>query len=306
MSQFITRADFGFLPLRLTLTGGGISIETRADFDETISDLEKGEGIEGDWLYAPPQLLRTFGGAVREMPYPSRVFGLPKTHIISGVGTDEIEHLKFHVWVLSFFLGMRLTTTDAGFLDATSIKPHKLIDFYISQPHLPKALALAEAFWLAHRHDPARAKRWVAAVHALFVAQCPRCLQFEEFIYLYAALDACYALAASTRASVRKIPHSRRVSWMCGLFGITPPDWAQSLPTEDPEIAVLRNATLHEALFMDEPLGFALHGVGSNRNLLLEMKALICRLLVALIGGEANIYVKSPVNTRMMYSLDLP
>jgi hypothetical protein len=51
---------------------------------------------------------------------------------------------------------------------------------------------------------------------------------------------------------------------------MTPPDWAQRPPKGAAEVATLRNATLHEALFMGEALGFAVHGVGSNRNLLLE------------------------------------
>jgi hypothetical protein len=208
--------------------------------------------------------------------------------------------------VLSFFLGMRLTTTEAGFLDATPIKPGKLVDFIISQKNLLKAVELADAFWLAHRNEPARAKRFIAAVHALFVAQYPQNLQFERFIYLYTALDACYALAESIRQPVKKPSHSDRVAWMCNLFGMAVPAWALSLPSGKAEIAVLRNTTLHEALFMDEPLGFAVHGVGSNQNLLLEIECLISRLLVALIGGGATIYVQSPVNTRMMHSLDLP
>jgi len=70
-------------------------------------------------------------------------------------------------------------------------------------------------------------------------------------------------------------------------------------------VAILRNATLHEALFMGEPLGFALHGVGTNQNLTSEMKVLICRFLVALLGGSQADYVRSPINTRRRFGLDL-
>ena len=62
-------------------------------------------------------------------------------------------------------------------------------------------------------------------------------------------------------------------------------------------VSVMRNATLHESLFMDAPLGFALHGVGTNQNLPLEMQAVICRLLVALIGDSGADYVRTPVTT---------
>ena len=57
---------------------------------------------------------------------------------------------------------------------------------------------------------------------------------------------------------------------------------------------------------MDAPLGFAVHKEGSNQNLTLEMSALVCRFLVALIGGGGAAYVRcSPVNTRQRHGLDL-
>lgn len=52
---------------------------------------------------------------------------------------------------LSLFKGMRLTATTAGFVDATSIVPGKLVDFGMSSASLGKAVALADTFWQAHR-----------------------------------------------------------------------------------------------------------------------------------------------------------
>jgi hypothetical protein len=201
---------------------------------------------------------------------------------------------------------MRLTTTEAGFLDATPIVPGRLTDFILSRADLPKAAALAEEFWLSHQSEPAHGKRFAAAVHALFLEQCPLYLQFEQFIYLYAALDACYALTAASIGSPRMKPsHSDRIAWMCDLFDIPIPDWALKREGRRAEVADLRNPATHEALFMGEPFGFAIHGVGLNKNLPLEMKCLLCRLLVALIGGHKSNYVKSVVNTRMPYLLGL-
>jgi hypothetical protein len=299
------RSEFGFLRNPLTIIVGDITIEPRADFDQAVAGLAEWDGIEGDWIYAPPQrVLASFGRQARELPYPSRVFGLPKTHIIS-LGNGEDDRLHFEMWALSFFLGIRLTTTEAGFLDATPINPGTLIDFNVPQRHLPKVLALANAFWLSHRGEPSRAKRFGAAVHALFLGQSPHYLQFEQFMFLYTALDACYALAASIFNLGRNLPHSDRIAWMCDRFRMSTPDWAVREDSSLAEIAKMRNEAIHEALFADEPLGFAIHGVGSNRNLPLEMRCLICRLLVAMIGGAAASYVKSPVNTRMRYGLDL-
>ena len=50
---------------------------------------------------------------------PSRVFGLPKRHVIEHAAADSDDHLTFHLWAFSFFTGMRLIATEAGFVDAT-------------------------------------------------------------------------------------------------------------------------------------------------------------------------------------------
>jgi hypothetical protein len=47
------------------------------------------------------------------------VFGLPKRHIIEHAAADSDDHLTFHLWAFSFFTGMRLIATEAGFVDAT-------------------------------------------------------------------------------------------------------------------------------------------------------------------------------------------
>ena len=68
-------------------------------------------------------------GGVTSEPYSSRVFSLPKTHAIEHSSAEYSKQLIFHVWTLSFFKGMRLTTEAAGFLDSTVIKPGVLVDF---------------------------------------------------------------------------------------------------------------------------------------------------------------------------------
>ena len=299
------RSEFGYHPGPLRLRVGAITVEPRSDLAETVANIESNEGLEGDWIYAPLQRVKGIGSGIRTLPYSSRVFGLPKTHTIEHSKPDGDDHLTFHLWALSFFTGMRLTATNAGFVDATPIRPGKLVDFVPTARSLEKAVELAEATWAANKATPERTHLWSAAVHALFLGQNPQLLQFEEFMLLYTALDACFALAKATHPPAGRIPHTERVAWMCGLFGMPVPAWANRAAPGGPEVAVLRNDTIHEALFMGEPLGFALHGVGSNQNLTLEMHALICRLLVALMGGDQADYVRTPTCTRQRHGLDL-
>jgi len=300
------RLDFGYYPRPLQLDVGLVRITTLPDLPATVAGIEGNEGVERDWIYAPLQQVQNLGGGVLTRPYPARIFGLPKTHAIEHAAADDDDHLTFHLWSLSFFTGMRLTATEAGFVDATPIKAGKLVDFVLMRAGLEKSVQLAEDFWSANRGSPERTRLWSAAVHALFLGQSPRLLQFEQFILLYTAFDACFALAKLLHPATGRVSHAERVAWMCGLFGMPVPAWADPSVPAGPEVAVLRNATLHEALFMGEPLGFAWHGVGTNQNLTLEMEGLICRFLVALIGAAQADYVRSSTSTQQMQGLDLP
>ena len=158
---------------------------------------------------------------------------------------------------MSFFLGTCLTATDAGFLDGTPIRRGKLVDFVPCGDSLKRAVELAEDFWRKKIGEPRNAQRFAVAVHALFLGQFRRALQFEEFIYLYAALDACYALTKVFAGLKGPRTHAQRIKWTCDQLGVGTPVWAKSTSRHDTVVSGLRNNALHEALFVDEPLGFA-------------------------------------------------
>lgn len=73
------------------------------------------------------------------------------------------------------------------------------------------------------------------------------------------------------------------------------------------EVSIVRNDTIHEALFLDEPLGFSIYGGNqstiNNGKIILQMQNLICRLLVAILGEPNTDYVKTGIESRMYQSL---
>ena len=294
--------EFGFYPEPLEIKAGSIKVSPLSEFHSIVdSVLDAHENIKDDWIYAPPQRDRDFiSGEIREQPYSSRVFSLPKTHMIEHAKATGDEHLDFLVWALSFFLDMRLTTTEAGFLDATPVKPGKIVDFVLLGQSCERAVELADSFWVTNHSEPRNARRFEAAVHALFLGQYPQALLFESFIHLYTAIDACHALTKALRPPKGDPPYGKRIAWMCGELAIKTPAWAVS-----PSVSAIRNDALHEALFMGAPLGFAASQSGPQINFRLEMTALVCRLLVALIGGNDASYLGSPVNTRQYHGLNL-
>jgi len=263
-----------------------------------------------DWIYpGAQQQLDFMSEKVRLMPYSARVFGLPKTHVLTLHKSDRQEELDFVVWCISFFTGMRLTTTEAGFLDATPIKPGKLVDFLLSRCTLTDAIQVALDYLESERSDPRALRRLSAVIHTLFLAQYPQSLTFEQFQYLYMALDACFSVIVAKEAKHPKVPHAKRIQWMCEKFGLPVPEWADCTMTGKTGLSIVRNDAFHEALFFDQPLGFAIYGGNQPEadriNVTLQMKALICRLLVAILGKPKITYVSTPIDTRVRQALEL-
>jgi len=167
--------QFGFYPNRLDVETDSIRISTLPELGERVDSVLSSKGIYQNWIYP------------LQGPSGIRIFSLPKTHVFEHSEATGEDHVVFHIWALSFFLGMRLTATGAK----------------------------------------------------------------------------------------------------CTL------------------ISALRNYALHEALYVGEPLGFAIHGYDEGISITSEMSKLICRLLVALLGGKDSTYLGSPVNTRDYHSLSL-
>ena len=172
-----------------------------------------------------------------------------------------------------------------------------LVDFGIAFKEIPLAIGLAEQFWRRHQTEGRQIDRFCAAVHALFVSQNPQYLQFEEFTYLYTALDTCFKILWKKEPRTgNNPPHTERLQWTCGQLHIPVPAWANVGTGRSTQVARLRNDAIHEGLFVDQPLGFAMEGSESNQNLPLEMKRLACRFLAGILDVSDSDYFQSPLN----------
>lgn len=303
-------AEFGYYPEHIEIENERFSIKTLSNFKGVITAVRGNPNVHKNWIYPGAQQNIDFNGVTSNRPYNARVFGMDKTHELTLHKSDNMEDIDFVVWCLSFFTGIRLTITEAGFIDATPVKKGQLVDFVLSQCTIEDAIELALDYLEAERDSFRATKRISAAIHALFVAQYPHNLPFERFQYLYMGLDTCYKLI-ETKADPkpdRRMPHALRIQWMCEQFGICVPEWAVLLGNGS-QISKVRNDTMHEALFFDEPLGFAIYSNnqpdGKQINVILEMQHLICRLLVCILGRSDIDYVKSCINDRQRKGLRL-
>ncbi len=292
------KLEFGYLPVALDVVGSDWSISTLPNFVEVVSDISSHPDLRNRWIYP------NHGGKVPFSPNAFRLFGMPRTHAIEHQ-SDDVGRLKFLLWVLSFFYGIRLSSEAAAFIDGASTEKGMLVDF-VPLGGVEQKVLLAEAFWASNASNPKQSKRFSAAVHALFMAAGRQLLQFEQFVYLYAALDACFAMMWHAQKPSQGIPnHAERTAWMCRKVGTPVPVWASGPMKTGTEISDLRNDTLHEALFAGEPLGFALEAGSANRNLPLEMGNLVCRLLAAIIGVSDKEYVSMPTDIYARHALRL-
>lgn len=299
--------EFGFYPHPLDdVKTKTVTIHTLPKLETKVKEVCSDKNVEKGWIYSPPQEIHhVFADLTQVCPYPARVFGLPKTHKLVHHNTDNLQHVEFLVWVLSFFVGMRLSTTEAGFVDATPIKYRTLTDFTVKKDDLSHVLSLGDQFWQNNTQD--RSKLFRSAIHTLFISHNPQFVRFryESFIFAYIALDTCWLLSKEKLKPDQKKPnHTERIQQMCETWGIPCPKW-------DKDIVTLRNFSLHEGLHLGEPLGYSRStykeklGDHLSNNPIRSMQKLVCRLLVAIIEVNDKNYIQSSCDNRSIHLLDL-
>ncbi len=301
--------SFGYLPRALDIQVGNVSVSTLDGLDETIRSVSTLSVVHQGWIYSPPARTKNFmTGTMHELPFPARVFGLPTTHLLSHATAIDPDHTRFLIWVMGFIYGMRLSDTEAGFLDATPIELGKLHDIVWQGNSDTLAIAIADGFWHKYASEPRISKGIIGIIHSLFLGQNPTLLDFEEFTYLYIALDGCHAVwSAMNGQRAMNVGHPHRISNLCSVFNCPIPPWAVHSPNH---ISSHRNETIHEGLFFEEPLGFRIFGgtpvsgIPTARTLL-EMRSLTSRFLCAILGFDDISYITSRVDTRQRHGVQL-
>jgi len=286
---------FGYYPNKVDLSFNSISITPLSSFDKAINSVQHDPHCSDGWIYAPTQESRDLSSQrSTSLPYPARVFGLPHTHRVRHEGSASNEHLDFLIWAFSFFVGYRLTSTKAGFLDATPVEARKLVDFDIPPTQLAKSIEFAENYWNENKNSKRQTKRVRAAIHTLFLAANPRLLPFESFTFAYVTLDTCFKIMSEGRCDVPN-SHSGRLKWMCEKINITPVTW---------DLHKVRNDTFHEGLYFDEPLGISAEPAG-EMPLEKQMRNLACRLLAYILGCGREHYIHTNPESLSLRQLTL-
>ncbi len=270
---------------------------------ECIEAVKNAHFVDAGWAYAPLVTARCGEKAI----YSCRLFDLPKTHVLTHRCPVSEWHVDFLIWCMSFFKGMRITRRSYAYLDATPIDVSKLTDFIMVGKGFESAIFLCDCFF--KRHPGNASKKIAGAIHAMFMASTPRLLGFERFGYLYTSIDACYSAFSSLFNINGRVGHYERPSIMCNELGIPVPVWA-SPDNRKTFISRLRNDMIHDSLFFGEPLGFSTFESMKNtpcRNIVMEMKGFVCKILMALLLGQYRVgwYIEVPLSNRNPRGVDV-
>lgn len=195
----------------------------------------------------------------------NKIFGQPTNCTMSGVNSKE--HGQFMVQCLSFLYGQKLFTRKYEYVDSVRLK-RDCWGLLISNKSIEKGLMYCNELWGNITHNKAQEqisrlrKRIFGIIHLLFMSTSKKALQFERFMYIYIAIDACFKHLVETgeiKNTKNHIPHRERIKNISAITGVK---FSQTITEQF--FYSTRNDIFHEGIYLDEPLGYRATGVKKN------------------------------------------
>jgi hypothetical protein len=289
---------FGYLQESAVIDWVVGTIRPLDDIASIVEHMQADANSYGGWFY--PRLKpipHDSSEAIKVRPLVPMGFSLPATHLLlfkNHGWTDE--GANFVIALFGMLKGRRLQRDGWQHFYKAPID-RKLCDFYATDQEISHALDRASNFWLTHTDSDTR-KLAFGALHWHLFAQLYQ-HEFERFNAQYMALDACYKLADKTWPDFphNYLTHAERPSVLCDQIGVPIPAWANIRTVGKKkicELAVRRNALIHEAMYGDQAVGFSHPKIYSAMEL--ELTGLVARILLRLLGID-NEYTRSECTT---------
>jgi hypothetical protein len=214
---------------------------------------------------------------------------------------DGRELGELAIALLGLLEGMRLIPEGWCHFYRAALEPHTLSDLVCGKSEIEEVLGIAETFWKDNRDSRIR-RCLFGAIHWLLFSQSYE-HDFEEFAAQYIVLDSCFKLHTKMKGRPgRSCRHSERPSFLAQAYAIPEPSWATIQPDGNCELSRLRNEFFHEGQYGGDPMGFAYPTTVPS--ITLQLKAFNTRVILGILAVDCE-YVRSRVNTRCMYGLDL-
>lgn len=220
-----------------------------------------------------------------------KIFGQQTNCTMSGVNSKE--HGQFMVQCLSFLYGQKLFTRKYEYIDSVRLKRDSW-GLLISNKSIEKGLIYCDELWrkIAYNKTQEQAsrlrKRIFGIIHLLFMSTSIKALQFERFMYIYIAIDACFKHLLETgeiKNTKNHIPHSERIKNISAVTGVK-----FSRTITEQFFYSTRNDVFHEGIYLDEPLGY--RATGEKKNLLFAQNFLV-RVIFFVLGIKATGFLET-------------
>lgn len=290
---------FGFLMDRKEFECYGFSIKKMPNFDETIKSFYESALVSNGWIYGSSSLIRQsieekklfFGG---EPVATSRPFPVVCTHTIESDIEDQY-HLKFLILGYGFLQGVLLLPEGHQYLRRTPYKTGMLTGLILCRNDYVNGMNAINNFYI---NSSAEQRRTMFAVIHWFLMGQSYEYEWERFDQQYKVLDGLYKLNSE---KMKAGSHSKRPIFLADMYGVELPEWA-FLDENDKssKLSKLRNNLAHEAVYADEPIGYAVAG----ENYSLEFAAFNAKLIIASLGINCP-YLKANPENRSQWGWDI-
>jgi hypothetical protein len=240
---------FGWMEERVCVTSRDFSISPVSGFDAAVCEGIKFYAVDNDWF------------DTKEVP---KRFELPVTHELTVDPTidDHLAHLLISVF--GFLHGLKLNPEGIGYLHKTPRKLGKLVNFTVPGANeIRKCLNAVISFYTDNiSKDPEIIELMIAGLHWYLTSQSYD-HDFEKFAWQYSVLDNIHRLKCLSDSKYRKITkgkgHPQRPVSLHSRYGVVL-HRAFSKPVGNGNakaLAKYRNQLIHEARWIDRPLGYA-------------------------------------------------
>jgi hypothetical protein len=235
--------EFGYCEHKWRLTFSGGSIIPHPDFAEATKWIAKYSHRDG-FIYPPTTRTVSNGKRVKNTQRPSHLFRLPRSHTVTLTGASgkdaAREKASFAIHLFGYYFGGWYQFADWWFDARVPLRStHNIV---VDDDVAEHFLSHAWDTWL--RWPEPERRRFANILFMLNRAPAYE-WDWEHFVLEYMVFDACYRMARELKylPGKKDVPHSRRLSAMCDLFGI-PQDSSWIV-----RIVRLRNDLLHETLW---------------------------------------------------------
>lgn len=210
------------------------------------------------------------------------MYSCPLNYIIEGDFVSQ-EHINFTVICLSIALGVKLVSQEYSYVDSTNIKPLHLGFVEMSPLEYQYFVDNAFNFYLKHHTDNLKKVNVITnTIYLLFRAETGYNFLYEDFYWLYTAIDCCYKYYKN-----RSSKNKETLQYLCKKADINIDQYDELISY----ISDIRNELVHEGTFLGSCFGYQISENKKNEYISRGTKNFLQHLLIRSVFKMLNLDV---------------